>query len=128
MKRKIVCALALLLGALPLSAEAQQPPPAGPKPTKADVQKVVQIINADKAKLATYCKLAALDEQMAQADQAKDNKKLEELGKQAEDLQKGLGPDYLRLTAGLDQVDPQSKEGQDLLAEFEALDKTCFKK
>jgi hypothetical protein len=129
MTRKIVCALALLLGALPFCAEAQQPPPpAGPKPTKADVQKVVQIINADKAKLATYCKLAALDEQMAKADQAKDTKKLDELGKQAEDLQKGLGPDYLRLTAGLDQVDPRSKEGQDLLAEFEALDKTCVKK
>jgi hypothetical protein len=128
MTRKIVCALAILLGALPLSAEAQQPPPTGPKPTKADVQKVVQIINADKAKLAVYCKLAVLDEQMAQADQARDTKKLEELGKQAEDLQKGLGPDYLRLTAGLGQVDPQSKEGQDLLAVFEPLDKTCVKK
>jgi hypothetical protein len=128
MTRKIVCALALL-GALPLAALAQQPPPpAGPKPTKADVQKVVQIITADKAKLATFCKLAALDEQMAQADQARDNKKLEELGKQADDLQKGLGPDYLRVTAGLSQVDPRSKEGQDLIAEFEALDRTCTKK
>jgi hypothetical protein len=127
MTRKIVCALALL-GALPFAALAQQPPPAGPKPTKADVQKVVQLITADKAKLATYCKLAALDEQMAKADQAKDTKKLDELGKQAEDLQKGLGPDYVKLTAGLEQVDPRSKEGQDLLAEFENLDKTCVKK
>jgi hypothetical protein len=126
MKRKIVCALALVLGALPLAALAQQPPPpAGPKPTKADVQKVAQIITADKAKLATYCKLASLDEQMAQADQAKDTKKLDELGKQAEDLAKGLGPEYLRVTAGMAQVDPRSKEGQDLIAEFEALDKTC---
>jgi hypothetical protein len=125
MTRKIVCALALLLGALPLSAEAQQPPPAGPKPTKAEIQKVVQLITADKAKLATYCKLAALDDQMAAADQAKDTKKLDELGKQADDLQKGLGPEYARVTAGLGQVDPRSKEGQDLIAEFEALDKTC---
>jgi hypothetical protein len=128
MTRKIVCALALLLGALPFCAEAQQPPPAGPKPSKADVQKVVQLIRADAAKLATYCKLAALDDQMAKADQARDTKKLEELGKQAEDLQKGLGPEYLRLTAGLDQVDPQSAEGRDLLSEFENLDKTCVKR
>ena len=113
--------------ALPLSAYAQQPPPAGPKPTKADVQKVVQLISADKAKFATYCKLAALDDQMAKADQAKDTKKLEELGKQAEDLQKSMGPEFVKLTAGLDQVDPQSKEGQDLLSAFEALDKTCPK-
>ena len=126
MTRKFAC-LALLLGALPLSAYAQQPPPAGPKPTKAEVQKVVQLINADKAKFATYCKLAALDDQMAKADQAKDTKKLEELGKQAEDLQKSMGPEFVKLTAGLDQVDPQSKEGQDLLSAFEALDKTCPK-
>jgi hypothetical protein len=128
MTRKIVCALALLLGALPLSAEAQQPPPAGPKPTKADVQKAAQIIRADNAKLATYCKLAALDDQMAQADQAKDAKKLDELVRQADDLQKSLGPEYLRLTAGLEQVDPQSKEGHELLADFETLDKACAKK
>jgi hypothetical protein len=92
------------------------------------VQKVVQIITADKAKLATYCKLAALDDQMAAADQAKDTKKLDELGKQADDLQKGLGPEYLQLTAGLSQVDPRSKEGADLLSTFEPLDKSCAKK
>lgn len=127
MTRKIVCAIALL-GALPFAAVAQQPaPPAGPKPTKADVQKVVQLISADKGKMTTYCKLASLDEQMAKADQARDTKKLEELGKQAEDLQKGLGPEYTKLTAGLEQVDPRSKEGQDLLSAFEALDKTCPK-
>ncbi len=123
MTRKIACILALLAAAS-LSAEAQQPPA---KPTKADVQKVVQIINADKTKLATYCKLAALDEQMAKADEAKDNNKLQELGKQAEQLQQSMGPEYIRLTAGLDEVDPQSKEGKELLAEFEALDKLCKK-
>jgi hypothetical protein len=89
------------------------------------VQKVVQIINADKAKLGTYCKLAAIDEQMAKAAQAKDDKKLEELGKQGDALQQTLGPEYIKLTGGLDQVDPQSKEGQELLKEFEVLDKLC---
>ena|SRR5215467_10477855 len=131
MTRKIACILALLC-ALPLAAQAQQRPPGapppGPKPTKADVQKVVQIINADKAKLGTYCKLAAIDEQMAKAAEAKDDKKLEELGKQGEALQQTLGPEYVKLTAGLDQVDPQSKEGQELLKEFEPLDKLCTTK
>jgi hypothetical protein len=32
------------------------------------------------------------------------------------------------LTGGLDQVDPQSKEGQELLKEFEVLDKLCTAK
>jgi hypothetical protein len=133
MTRKIACIVALLC-ALPLAvAQAQQPPrppgapPPGPKPTKADVQKVVQIINADKAKLANYCKLAAIDEQMAQAAQARDTKKLEELGKQGETLQQTLGPEYVKLTSGLEQVDPQSKDGQELIKEFEVLDKLCTK-
>jgi hypothetical protein len=132
---KIACAFALLFGALPLSALAQQQS-GTPKPTKADVQKAAQIISTDKAKLATFCKLSTLDEQMAKADEAGDTKKadeagdtkkLDELGHQANDLQNELGPDYLKLTAGLDQVDPRSQEGQDLLAPFEALDKTCPK-
>lgn len=126
MTRKIAGALALLFGALPLSALAQQQSGA-PKPTEADVQKVAQIISTDKAKLATFCKLSTLDEQMARADEAGDTKKFDELAHQGDDLQNELGPDYLKLTAGLDQVDPRSQEGQDLLAPFEALDKTCPK-
>jgi hypothetical protein len=126
MTRKFACALALLFGALPLSALAQQQS-AAPKPTKADVQKAAQIISTDKAKLSTFCKLGALDEQIAKADEAGDTKKLDELGQQANDLQDELGPDYLKLTAALDEVDPRSQEGQDLRAPLEALDKTCPK-
>jgi hypothetical protein len=122
MTRKIACIIALL-GVLPLSAQAQQPA----KPTKADVQKAVQIINADKAKLATYCKLAALDEEMAKADKAGDKAKLDGLVKQAEELQKTLGPEYVKLTTGLEEVDPQSAEGKALLAEFDVIDKACAK-
>jgi hypothetical protein len=124
MTHKIACIL--LLGVLSAPALAQQPS-AAPKPTKADVQNVVQIISADKTKTATYCKLAVLDEQMAKASDAGDNQKLEDLGKQADDLGKTLGPEFARLTDGLDQIDPQSKEGQDLLTEFDALDKLCAK-
>jgi hypothetical protein len=125
MTRKIACIIALL-GAMPLSALAQgAPPPAGPKPTKADVQKVVEVVSADKAKLATYCKLAQIDEQMAKAAEAGDTKKLETLGKEGEALQQTMGPEYVKLTAGLDEVDPQSPEGKDLLTAFEPLDKLC---
>jgi hypothetical protein len=127
MTRKIACIIAVL-GVLPLAAQAQAPAPAAPKPTKADVQKVVALINGDKAKLDTYCKLAALDAQMAKAAEAHDDKTLETLGKQADTLQQTLGPEYARLTAGLEQVDPQSAEGKDLISAFEALDKACPKK
>lgn len=124
MTRKIT-GLFMLLGALAAPAYGQQPAPA---PTKADVQKVVQIIGADPAKLATYCKLAAIDEQMAKANEANDTAKLDQLAKQAEELQKTMGADYAKLVAGLDSVDPQSKEGADLLSAFDPLDKQCEKK
>jgi hypothetical protein len=48
MKLKLVAAVSAL--AIPALAHAEQsgPPPAVPKPTKADAQKVVQIITSDK--------------------------------------------------------------------------------
>lgn len=127
MTRKITC-LVVFLGALTAPALAQQQPSAPAKPTKAEVQKVVQIISDDQAKLATYCKLAAIDEQMAKASEANDNGKLEQLGKEAEALQTTMGPEYLKLVAGLDEVDPQSKEGEELLSAFDPIDKLCEKK
>jgi UDP-N-acetylmuramate-alanine ligase len=49
MTRKIACMLAFL-APLTASAQGQQ---SVPKPTKADAVKVVKIISADKAKIAT---------------------------------------------------------------------------
>ena len=120
---RIVCALAVFV--VPALALAQQNPA---KPTKADVQKVVQIISADKAKTATYCDLAKLEDQMAEADEKKDNKKLEELGKQADAMSQKLGPEYVKLMAWLEEVDPESKEGKDLSSALEGLDKLCPKR
>jgi len=107
---------------IPALARAQTPP------TKADAQKVVQMITGDKAKMAAYCDIAKLEDQMAQLDEKKDQKKAEELSKQADTLGQKIGPDYVKLMAGLEQVDPDSKEGKDLSAVFEPLDKQCAKK
>ena len=67
----------LAIAALPVCAQAQ--PKAAGKPTKADAQKVVQIVSADKAKAKSYCDIVALGEQMDAAAQKKDEKKLDEL-------------------------------------------------
>jgi hypothetical protein len=106
---------------------AQPAPPAGPKPTKADVQKVIQVIGADKAKLAVYCDMSKLDDQMADAAQKKDQKKLEDLGKQEDALGAKLGPDYMKVMDGLAQVDPNSPLGKDIATLFDGLDKQCPK-
>jgi hypothetical protein len=56
-------------------------PPRGPKPTKADAEKVVKIISGDKAKIALYCDMTKLNDQITAADEKKDTKKVDELGK-----------------------------------------------
>ena len=121
MTRKIACILAVL-GTLTASAQAQQ---SVPKPTKADAVKLVQIISTNKTKVANYCKLANLGEEIRKASEARDNGKLQRLGKQADDLGKSLGPEFVRLNVGLDQINPESKEGKELSAELEKLDTFC---
>jgi hypothetical protein len=124
MIRKTACIL-VLLGTVPVLAQPQQQQPAATRPTKADVQKVVRIISGDKTKVATYCNLARIEDGMARATAAKDSAKLQELGQQAEDMGRALGPEYVALTSGLDEIDPESREGKDLLSGFETLDKLC---
>jgi hypothetical protein len=121
MTRKFACMLAFL-GTLTASAQAQQ---SAPKPTKVDAVNVVKIISADKTKTTTYCKLADLGEEVAKASDAGDNGKVQQLGKQADDLKKALGPEFVQLDAGLDQVDFESKEGKEMEAELDKLDKLC---
>jgi ABC-type transporter Mla subunit MlaD len=107
-------------------AQGQGGPPANaPKPTKAQVQKVVQTIGADKTKLDAYCKLNKLQEQMSQLDEKKDAKKLQALATQADSEAQKLGPDFERMMDGLDQVDENSAEGKDFAAILGGLDGKC---
>jgi hypothetical protein len=124
MNRKLVIALCLFT-AIPAVGQAQNPPPAPPKPTLADVQKVVQIVSADKAKLQAYCDLAKLNDQIAAADQKKDTKTVEALSKQADALEEKMGPDYAKVMDGLYQVDENSPLGKQISAALDTLDKQC---
>lgn len=125
MKLKLIAAIAVV-AAIPLFVQAQ-PKPAAAKATKADAQRVVQGITADKAKNQKYCELATLGEQIDQAEQKKDNKKVEELSKKSDDLMAQLGPDYAKLMDGLQNTDPQSKDGKEIGEVLEGLDKACAK-
>jgi hypothetical protein len=116
-----------LCAAFPVIALAQQNGPAAnaPKPSTADVQKLVQSIGADQAKLKTYCDIGKLQDQMDQAEQKKDTKAIAALGAKADNLGKQLGPDYERVMAGLEQIDPNSAEGKRYTALFQPLFKQC---
>jgi hypothetical protein len=126
MNLKLIIAAAAL-AAMPAVAHAQAGAPAGPKPTKADAQKIVQVIKGDKAKLDAYCAIGKLGDQAAEAEQKKDQKKMEDLQKQADALAQKIGPDYVKFTAGMEALDPDSKDGKEIIAILEALDKSCPK-
>ncbi len=124
MKLKIVFAIAAV-AATTVLAQAQPAPPNVPRPTKADAQKVVQMISADKAKTQAYCALVKVEDQMAALDPKKDEKKLEQLSDQADALADKIGPDYVKLMQGLEQVDENSAEGKELATILSQLDKLC---
>ena len=113
----------LVIAAAPVCAQAQRPPPA--KVTKADAQKVVRIISGDKAKTQTYCDMVKLGEQIEQANDKKDNKTVDELSKKLGELGPKLGPEYAVLMDGLQDIDPESEEGQEIESALVALDNLC---
>ena len=79
MKLKLVAGIsALLISAL---AYAQQSGPRPKKPTKADVQNVVQIVTSDKVKTQAYCDLTKLEDRLKAVQQNTDTKTVETLTK-----------------------------------------------
>ncbi|MGC2339186.1 MAG: hypothetical protein WA625_25995 [Pseudolabrys sp.] len=124
MNGKLIIAI-LVIAAVPVCAQAQKPSAA--TVTKTDVQKVVKLISGDKAKTQTYCDIGKLNEQMAEADETKDTKKLDELSQQIDALGKKLGPEYAALMDGLEDVDPESEDGKQIGLMFQPLDKLCAK-
>src|SRR5215831_2276669 len=113
----------LVVAAVPVCAQAQKQSAA--KVTKRDAQKVVRIISGDKAKTQTYCDMVKLGEQIEQANDKKDNKSVDELSKKLGELGPKLGPEYAALMDGLQDIDPESEEGQEIESALVALDKLC---
>jgi hypothetical protein len=122
---KFVASISALVATSGLALAQQCDSP--PKPTKADVQKVVQIVSSDKAKTHTYCDLNKLYDQMQKAAAKNDTKTVQALAKQANVLEVKLGPEYSKLMDGLGQVDPSSSEGKEFSSTLSALDKLCIK-
>jgi ribosomal protein L12E/L44/L45/RPP1/RPP2 len=75
MSRLLIAAI-LIISTMPLAAQGQEPDSAK---LKAAAQKVVSIINGDKAKTQTFCQMAIVGKQVDEAIQEKYNKKAAEL-------------------------------------------------
>jgi hypothetical protein len=126
MNLKLIAVTAALT-AIPALAHAQQgsPQPNVAKPTKADVQNVVQIVTNDKAKTQAYCDLTKLYNQVEAAQQKNDTKAVESLVNQSDALVDKLGPEYSKMIEGLEEVDLTSSEGKEFMAILSGLDKLC---
>ncbi len=126
MRLKLALAISAV-AVMPVLAQAQQgsPPQNVPMPTRAEVQKVVQMVSSDKTKTQQYCELGKVNQQLALADEKHDAKALETLGKRADDLVHKIGPDFVKFMDALDEVDENSTQGKELVAAVETLDKLC---
>ena len=116
-----------IFATIPIVAFAQEDDSANqaPKPTVADAQKLVQTISSDKTKLQAYCEIGKLQDQMEKAEEKNDTKAIEALGAKVDNLEQQVGPDYARIMDGLEQVDPNSSEGQKFTAVFNTLHEKC---
>ena len=106
-------------------AQNDDPANQAPKPTLADAQKVVQTISSDKTKLQAYCELGKLQDQIEKAEEGNDTKAVDALVAKADALGHQIGPEYLRIVEGLEEVDPNSAEGQKFAGVFNALHEKC---
>jgi peptidoglycan hydrolase CwlO-like protein len=116
-----------LIAATPLVAFAQKDDPVDhvPKPSIQDAQKVVQTISNDKIKLQAYCEIGKLQEEIEKAEEKNDTRTIEALGAKIDNLEQQVGPEYVRIMDGLEQVDPNSSEGQKFAAVFNPLHEKC---
>ena len=116
MNRKLVVAI-FLIAAVPVCAQAQKPSAV----TKADAQKVLKIISGNKARTQIYCDITKLVEQITEGDE----NETDGLYQKIDELAKKLGPEYAALMDGLQDIDPESKVGQEIESVLVALQRLC---
>jgi len=85
-----------------------------------------KMIIDDKAKSQIYCDIVKLGEQIEETDPT-DTKKTDELYQRADELATKLGPEYIALMNGLQDMDPDSEEGKDIGSTLDVLNKLCAK-
>jgi len=108
----------LMIVTAPVCAQVQ-------KPTRADAQKVFEIISGNEAKTQIFCDIGKLGDEIEQAAERKDTRTTDELHRKIDELGRKLGPEYAALMNGIQDVDPESEDGQQISATIQALDKLC---
>jgi hypothetical protein len=120
---KVMLMVAILaICAVPVYAQEQRP---NMEKLKADAQNVFKIISGHKLKIQTYCKIADLSQQLDRASQKKETKKVEKLAQSIDELESKLDPEYPLLLDRLWNIDPTSRDAQEILSILNKLDDFC---
>jgi hypothetical protein len=112
----------LVISTAPLYAQRQEQNVAK---LKADARNVVGIIGSDKTKTQTYCQIEDLLEQLIEAVQKKDRKKVRGLSEKIVELDKKMGPEFAALIDIKKHVDLNSPDGQEIASMVASLGESC---
>jgi hypothetical protein len=96
-----------------------------PKITLADVQHLAEMISSDQSKLRAYCELGKLHDEIQQAVEQKDADAIDALTAKIDAFEQQLGPEYDKVLDGLDKIDLNSDEGQQIADVFKTLQEKC---
>jgi hypothetical protein len=119
---RLLIVTTLVIFTVPPYAHGQEPNAAI---LKAEAQKVVSLISGDKLKTQTYCEIGDLSEQLDQAEEDKDGQKVGDLSQKIGKLEEKLGTEYIALVRNLKDIDPNSRDGQEIDSIIEELDAFC---
>ena len=96
-----------------------------PKPTLADVRHLAKAITNDESKLRAYCELGGIHDEMQQALDNQDANAIDALIAKADALEQQLGIEYERVIEGLERMDFNTAEGQQIADLFKTLQERC---
>jgi len=113
----------LLIAAVPVCAQDQNPTTA--KVSKGDAEKVATIISGDKVKTQTYCDLQKLAKQIKKANEQKARKRVDELFRKVETMDETLGPEYMALIDGIQEIAENDQLRAEFVLAFGALARLC---
>lgn len=99
---RFIFVIAMALGVSTAFAQTKEPP----KASKADVQKLVDEIKGDQAKMQAYCTMQAMEGDYQAAEQKQDQQKLAELDGKLDQITKTLGDNYDRIISS--ELDDES--------------------
>jgi hypothetical protein len=123
--KALISAAILAAATFSASAKDASPEQTPPKLTLADVQHLAEEIAGDKSKLESYCSLGKLHDETQQAIENNDLDAIEAVTNRTNTLEQTLGPEYDRVMDGLDQIDLNTAEGQQLADVFKTLQDKC---